>query len=212
MSNPARRVAGTVLALSAMALLGAGLVIPFRYESFSILYKFGAEKTLLRAGKMAGISLALLVLVQVVLASRFLFLELVFSKKTVLQMHRYNGLLIALLAICHPLLIKASENFTPYTFEQKYYPEFLGIALFSSVLLVSGFAYFRSFLRLSYQGWLILHRTGATLALVLLPAHILWVSDTFKQGLPRNAAVVVVSLALFLAGRIWSKRVFLRAK
>lgn len=201
-----RLISGAIIVLLALLLLVGGWVIPFQYESFSILYKFGTEKTFLRSGKMVGITLALLLFFQIVLASRFTFFERIFSVKVELQLHRINGVIIACLAILHPLLIKASENFTPYTFEKKYYPEFLGIVLLSIILIVSGTAFFRSFLKISYKSWLYIHRLGATFVLMLLPSHILWVSETFNKGLPRNGAVVIFSLALFLAVRIWLKR------
>ena len=201
-----RLISGAIIVLLALLLLVGGWVIPFQYESFSIIYKFGTEKTFLRSGKMVGITLALLLFFQIVLASRFTFFERIFSVKVELQLHRINGVIIACLAILHPLLIKASENFTPYTFEKKYYPEFLGIVLLSIILIVSGTAFFRSFLKISYKSWLYIHRLGATFVLMLLPSHILWVSETFNKGLPRNGAVVIFSLALFLAVRIWLKR------
>lgn len=206
LSTTSRVVSGSIIILLALLLLIGGWIIPFQYESFSILYKFGIEKILLRVGKMIGISLALLVFFQIVLASRVTFFEQIFSVKIELQLHRINGVIIAGLAILHPLLIKASENFTPYTFEEKYYPEFLGIGLLCTVLFVSGTAFFRTFLRITYPRWLLLHRFVATFVIIMLPTHVLWVSDTFKKGLPRNAAVVIFSLALLLAVRIWLKR------
>lgn len=206
LSATTRVVSGSIIVLLALLLLAGGWTIPFQYESFSILYKFGIEKKLLRAGKMVGISLGLLVFFQIVLASRFTFLERIFSVKTELQLHRINGIIIAGLAILHPLLIKASENFTPYTFEEKYYPEFLGIGLLCAILFVSGTASFRTFLRITYPRWLFLHRFVATLVMIILPTHVLLVSETFKRGLPRIAAFVIFSFALLLAVRIWLKR------
>lgn len=207
LSATTRVVAGSTIGLLALLLLAAGWTIPFRYESFSILYKFGIEKTYLRAGKMVGITLALLLFFQILLASRFTFFERIFSRKIEFQLHRINGMAIACLAVLHPLLIKASENFTPYTFTPKYYPEFLGIGLLSLILLVSGTALFRAHLKMPYSWWLRLHRLGATLVVTTAPAHVLWVSDTFEKGLPRTGAVIVFSLTLLLAARIWLRRI-----
>jgi hypothetical protein len=203
-----RVVSGSTIALLALLLLTGGWVIPFQYESFTILYKFGFEKTLLRAGKMIGISLALLLFFQIVLASRFTFLEQIFSVKIELQLHRINGTIIAGLAILHPLLIKASEDFTLYTFEEKYYPEFLGIGLLCTILFVSGTAFFRPFLKITYPRWLLIHRFVATIVIIILPTHVLWVSDTFMKGLPQNTAVVIFSLTFLLIVRIWLKKFF----
>lgn len=194
---------GTLIVFLALLVLAGGWTIPFQYQSSSILYKFGIEKTFLRSGKMVGITLALLVFFQLLLASRLTLFVRIFSAKTVFSLHRINGMVIAFLALLHPLLIKASENFTLYTFEPKYYPEFLGIGLLGIILILAGTAIFRSFLKIKYSLWLLLHRLGATLVLVILPAHVLWVSETFKSGLPRTAALTIFSLALLLIARIW---------
>jgi len=205
-SETTRILTGTIIILLALLLLAGGLSIPFQYESFSILYKFGIEKTFLRTGKMVGISLALLVFFQILLASRFTLFERIFSVKAALRLHRINGMVIACLAVLHPFLIKASENFTPYTFDKKYYPEFLGIGLLCIVLFLSATAVFRSSLKISYPWWLLLHRLSATLVCIILPTHVLWVSETFKSDPPRTAAVTIFSLILLLAARIWLRR------
>jgi predicted ferric reductase len=206
LSAPARIILGTLIVSLALLMLAGGWMIPFKFESFSILYKFGIEKVYLRSGKMVGITIAQLLFFQVLLASRFAILERIFTLKAVFNLHRFNGMIIMFLVVLHPLLIKASENFTPYTFEKKYYPEFLGISLLGVILVLSVTAVFRSFLKMPYPGWLLLHRLGATLALVIMPAHVLWVSETFKSGLPRTAALVIFFLALFLAARVWLQR------
>ena len=136
----------------------------------------------------------------------------VFSIKRLVALHRINGIAITVLVLCHPLLIKASENFTPYTFEKKYYPEFLGMALLAVLLVLAITAMFRNFLKLSYAGWLQLHRLSATLALVLLPAHILYVSETFKSGIPRKAALAIFCLNLLMIIRVWLRRLLQKAK
>ena len=127
---------GAVVILLAMLLLAGGWSIPFHYESFSILYKFGKLKVYIRYGKVIGITIALLLFFQVLLASRFKIFEKIFSAKSVLALHRINGFILACLVVMHPVLIKASDNFTPYTFGKKYYPEFVGIGLLFVVLTV----------------------------------------------------------------------------
>ena len=107
-----RVLLGTLVVLLAMVLLAGGWSIPFHYESFSILYKFGKLKLYLRYGKVLGITIALLLFFQVLLASRVKILVQIFSAKRVLVLHRINGFIIACLIIAHPVLIKASENFT----------------------------------------------------------------------------------------------------
>jgi len=202
-SAATRVVLGAIIVLLALLVLVGGWTIPFTFESSSILYKFGLEKTYLRSGKVIGISAAILLFFQLFPASRFTVLEQVFSIKSLGSLHRINGMTITILVLSHPLLIKASENFTPYTFEKKYYPEFLGMALLAVLLVLAVTAMFRNFLKLSHAGWLQLHRLSATLALVLLPAHILYVSETFKSGIPRKAALVIFCLNLLMISRVW---------
>jgi predicted ferric reductase len=212
LSASTRIILGSLIVLLALLLLVGGWTIPYTFESFSILYKFGIEKIYLRSGKVIGITIVVLVCYQVVLASRFSIVEQVFSPGRLLAMHRSNGMLIACLVCLHPLLIKASENFTPYTIEKKYYPEFLGMGLFVIILVLSATAIFRRLLKMPYPAWLLLHRLGATLTIVILPAHVLWVSETFKSGLPRSAALVMCTLAFLLILRIWLQRLSTKMK
>jgi len=201
-----RVVLALMLMVSAVLLLFGGWAIPYKFESFSILYKFGLEKAYLRYGKVIGITVALLIFYQVLLASRFVVFKQVLSAKGLLVLHRFNGIAIAILAGVHPLLIKASDNFTPYTFDKKYYPEFVGIGLLCVLLAFSLAAVFRIFLKISYKTWLLWHRSGATLVLLIMPAHILYVSETFKSGLPHRAALIILSLNLLMILRIWLYR------
>ncbi len=212
LSATIRTVLGTIIFLLALLVLVGGWTIPFTFESSSILYRFGLEKIYLRSGKVVGISAAILVFFQLLLASRFTVLEQVFSIKRLVALHRINGIAITVLVLSHPLLIKASENFTPYTFEKKYYPEFLGMALLAVLLVLAATAMFRYFFNLSYAGWLQLHRLSATLVLFLLPAHILYVSETFKSGIPRNGALVIFCLNLLMMIRIQLRRFSQKAK
>ena len=203
-----RIIWGTLVVLFVMALLAGGWSIPFQFESFSILYKFGKLKVYLRYGKVIGITVALLLLFQVLLASRLKILEQIFSVKILFILHRINGFILTCLVAGHPVLIKASENFTPYTFGKKYYPEFVGIGLIFVLLTVSAAAIFRNFFKMPYVRWRFLHRLGATLILLILPVHVLFVSDTFKSGVPRTAALTIFSLNLLLITYIWLKRFF----
>jgi predicted ferric reductase len=204
-----RILLGTLVVLLAMSLLAGGWSIPFHFESFSILYKFGKLKQYLRYGKVIGITVALLLFFQVVLAARLKILVQIFSAKNILMLHRINGVIIACLVAAHPLLIKASDNFTPYTFGEKYYPEFVGIGLIFVVLTVSLTAVFRNLLKMNYSRWRLLHRMGATMVFLIVPFHVLFVSDSFNSaGPPRVGALVIFSLNLLLIIYIWLKRFF----
>jgi len=212
LSTKSRIILGIFMFLLALLLLAGGWAIPFEYESFSILYKFGRDKVYLRSGKVIGITILVLIFYQIILASRFQLLQQVISAKGLLWFHRINGLVIACLVVLHPLMIKASEDFTPYTFAKKYYPEFMGISLLTVLVILAVSALFRKFLKFSYGAWLLLHRFGATLALILLPSHILFVSETFKSGVPRDAALVLICLNLLMITRIWLVRLISKGR
>ncbi len=212
LSATTRVFLGTSIVVLAVLLLTGGWTIPYIFESSSILYKFGMEKTYLRGGKVIGITIALLVFFQVILAFRLTIFEQVFSAKRLFSLHRINGMAIAFLVISHPLMIKASESFTPYTFEKKYYPEFLGVSMLVVILILAFTAIFRNFFKLSYARWLLLHRFSATLVLLLMPTHILFVSETFKSGIPRKAALVIFSLNLLMITRVWLRGFMQKAR
>jgi predicted ferric reductase len=139
-------------------------------------------------------------------------MEEIFSKKRLLLLHRYNGIILTLLVLAHPVLIKASENFIGYTLKKKYIPEFIGIGLLLVILSVSLPAVFRTVFKLDYGRWLFLHRFGATLVTVILPLHVLLVSDSFKSGPPRTGALVIFALNGLLLARIWMIRIFQQKK
>lgn len=206
--SPAKRlILGSILVILAILMLLAGWTVPYQFESSSILYKFGSQKVLLRIGKIVGITLMLLLFYQILLVSHLKFLERIFSHKRMLILHRFNGFLITLLVLVHPVLIKASENFTAYRFESKYYPEFVGIGLMFAILTVSMLAFFKERIGIFYGKWLVFHRFGVTMVLLVLPIHVLWVSDTFKGGLPRYAVLCVFGLNILLLFRIWLRRI-----
>jgi predicted ferric reductase len=210
-SSKTRFLLGMLIVLLAIALLAGGWIIPFKYPSFSILYKFGKLKQFLRYGKVIGISVVLLLFFQVVLATRLKFFERVFSAKTLFFLHRLNGFIITCVVVAHPVLIKASDNFIPYTISKKYYPEFVGMGLIFVLLTVSLAAIFRKFFNMPYARWRLLHRMGATLVLAILPFHVLLVSTTFKSaGVPRYGAIIVFSLNLLFILYIWLRRIFYR--
>lgn len=212
LSTTAKVALGGIIIILALLLLAGGGIIPFKFESFSILYKFGMDKAFLRSGKVIGITIVVLVFFQCILASRFTVLEQIFSLKRLLFLHRISGIAISVLVILHPLLIKASENFTAYTFAKKYYPEFMGIALLTLLLVLISTAVFKNLFNFSYTRWLLQHRCCATLVLFLMPTHILWVSETFKSGPPRTAALIIFCLCLLLLARIWQRRMQQKAK
>lgn len=198
---------GICIFLSFLLIAGAW-TIPFLFESSSIHYKIGLDKTLLRFGKVLGVTAAVLVFFQVLLVSRFKFLDRIFSLNRMVILHRMNGLAIAFLALLHPIFIIAAENFTLFPFEKRYWPEFLGVCLLFLIQIIATTANWRLIFNIAYNTWIRFHRLGVLVVITLMTIHILFVSETFKSGLPRKLVFVAACINLTLLLRIWFRRFF----
>ncbi len=198
---------GVCIFLASLFIAGA-LTIPFLFESPSILYKFGIEKTFLRSGKVLGVTAAALVCFQVLLVSRFKFLDRIFSLNRIVTFHRMNGIAIAFLALVHPILIIAADNFTIFPFEKRYWPEFLGLGVLIFSLVITATANWRLMFNFAYDKWLRFHRLGTLVAIALMIIHILFVSETFKSDHPRTLVFVSAGIILMLISRLWYRRFF----
>ncbi|NTV15759.1 MAG: hypothetical protein HGA96_17825 [Desulfobulbaceae bacterium] len=191
---PGLRAGLAALCLLLFLLLLAGAwSLPFRYPSESLFYKFGFQRQLLVAGKLLGVTGGLLLLAQLLAVAPLLFPPWLFSRAGRLRFHRANGLgLLGL--VCHPLLILWADHFAFYPLEKKYLPEFLGVALLCSLLLLILTAQFRTRLPVSYRGWRLGHRLGALLVIGLFLGHLLTVSETFRGGMPHRLALGLAGL------------------
>jgi len=69
-------------------VVGGALSIPFVYESQTLWYKTGIDKTMLRVGKIAGLLAAVLLLVQILLGVRGKILEQLFGVRSLVLWHR----------------------------------------------------------------------------------------------------------------------------
>jgi predicted ferric reductase len=203
-----RIVLGGICLFSALLIIAASWTIPFLFESPSILYKFDIEKTFLRSGKVLGVTAAVLVFFQLLLISRLKFLDRIFSLNRIVAFHRINGIAIAFLALLHPILIIAAENFTIFPFEKRYWPEFLGVGVFIFILVLMTTANWRLMFNFAYDKWLRFHRLGTLVAIALMTIHILFVSETFKSGLPHTLVFVAAGINLVLISRLWYRRFF----
>ncbi len=188
------------------------LTIPFIFESPSIRYKFGFDKTLIRAGQMVGLVAATLLLLQLPLAARLKWLDRIFSLPTLYRLHRINALTLVLLALLHPVLVFAPDGIFMIPFEARYWPEWVGAGLLIMIccqVVISNWR--RVFLR-TYEKWLSCHRMAGMVIFSLLIIHVLYVSETFEDnGLPRflvfAAAGCLVILWLWIRMRwMWLRK------
>ncbi len=190
----------------ALAGLGAGICVPFFFESQSLYYKFGLDKALLQWGKAAGLAAAVLMVYQVVFISRFRVLETHFTRKRLWAAHKTCGKLIALLVTLHPLLILGSDGFAFFPLEKRYWPEFTGIFLWVLILGIVVVSVFQNKLPLSYKTWQTLHRAGVLVAVCMVFIHAGFVSESFVSGFPRAGLFLAAGIAGVLFIRIYVKR------
>lgn len=207
-----RRLWASGVVLSAVLILAGLWSLPFLYESPSMFYKFGVDKILLRTGKIVGLTAAFLLLLQLLLAGRFKWLDRLFSLPGLYRVHRINAYCLGLLVLIHPVLIFIPDKTWMIPFESRYWPEWVGAAL---LLVIAGqvvISRWRRFFIKAYQKWQLTHRILGILAMGLVFVHILYVSETFEHpGLPRTLILTATGLmtALWLWVRIqpaWSRK------
>jgi predicted ferric reductase len=87
----ARLALGFICVLLVLSLLTGAASIPFLFESQSIRYKLGIDKTLLRTGKVLGMIAATLFLLQLLLSARFKVLDRIFALNRLYIFHRVNA-------------------------------------------------------------------------------------------------------------------------
>jgi predicted ferric reductase len=180
--------------------LGGALTVPFFYETQTLWYKTGIDKVVLRAGQLAGLFALVLLVLQILLSLRGKFLEDLFGGANLMRRHRTNGVLIAGAAISHVLLVLAPEGIGNLPIGKKYWPEMTGGGLFLLILITVLSSHFRSALNLDYMVWKKVHKPLGYLHLILLLIHVLFVSESFRQGMPRGILLTIFSgLALLVA-------------
>lgn len=203
-----RRFLGRAVIMAGMTLIAAGGALPFVLDSPTLFYKFGLEKNLLLAGKVVGITAFVLLVFQVAAVSRFRWADRVFGLNRVVKGHRFMGILLALLALAHPLLILGSEGFTLFPFEKRYWPQFLGVGISCWIICLVGASLFRRRMGLGFQTWQGLHRIFAPLTVFAAAVHVIYVSDPFKNGWPQVLILVLAGVSGILIFRIWRRRLF----
>ena len=211
--SPRKRfVLSVIFICCILVLIVLSWSLPFTFEASSIYYKFGIHKSFLRAGKVVGLTAALLIYLQVILACRSRLLDHVFSLNRLFAFHRFSGVAIVVLACIHITLILAAEKFVIFPFEKWYWPELVGVGLFLFLLPFVLVGFLRRFLPLPYELWLFMHRIGGIFAVMLLTAHILFVSETYKIGFPRYLIIFTTAMILLLLLKLWFERYSRRSR
>lgn len=166
------------------AVLCAACTIPFYFESPSIYYKTGLDKIMLRSGKIFGMITVVLLLFQPVLIGRFLLLDRIFTMKKLFQFHKTNAMILLSTAVIHPILILGADHFVFFSFESRYWPEFMGIVLLLLLFPFVVISFLQKRLGLNYKTWQMLHKIIAPFILTLMFIHVTNVSRSFESGWP----------------------------
>lgn len=177
---------GLVIVVLFLVICGA-LSIPFVYESQTLWYKVGIDKTMLRGGQLAGLLAAVLLHVQIMLAARGKFLKELFGISALMRWHRGNGILVSLLAIIHVSLVIVPEGMINLPIGLKFWPEMVGSLLFWVLLLMVISSHFRQKWGLNEKRWKAIHKLLGYLVIIFLAVHVLFVSDSFEHVVPRAA-------------------------
>ncbi len=200
MSLKIHRVLVMVVLLS---VVGGALSIPFAYETETLWYKFGIDKSMLRGGQMIGLLAAVLLFVQILLAARGKFLKRLFGVAALMRWHRANGIVVSFLVLAHATLILAPEGLTNLPIGKRYWPEMVGMLLLCVILSMAISSHFRERLRLNYTRWKIVHKFLGYCIMVLLVVHVLFVSESFTQLVPKAALLTI--FAVVGLSVIWTK-------
>jgi len=203
---------GVLLCLVGLVWLWGAASVPFLYESSTIKYKFGLDRTLLRVAQVLGVCAGYLLLLQLIFSARLKSLDRVFSLNRCLMFHRFNGMAIGILCLLHAILILASEGLAVVSLDIKNWPELVGACLLLLILTIVLISWWRQSFGLPYHRWWLLHRTGAPLAVVTLSVHMLYVNDTFEYGFPRTLIFLAIGCYALLYAWVQSKRFFIEGK
>lgn len=199
-----------LVAVGGLLFLIAALAIPVYYETTTLWYKVGIDKTMLKGAQFLGLFTFVLIYIQVILSTRGQFLEQLFGAATLLKLHRTNGILIVFLAAAHIFLVLAPEGLANLPIGKKFWPEMVGAALVLLIIIIAVTSHYRQQLKLDYRSWRTYHKPLGYLAILMVNIHVLFVSDSFEKTVPRLFLVsACITLVLWVTIVRWQD---LRAK
>ncbi len=183
-------------AVFALCLAGA-IYVPFLYESQTMRYQLGMSRNMLLTGHIMGTAAGALLFFQLILISRFKFLDRVFSINRLLWLHRINATVILFLVILHLILILSALGTEVIAPEFSQWPEYTGLLM---LIIIAGAVFsglFREAIRLKYHFWIFFHRIFSPIIILLLCIHVYFVSKTFHYD-SANTLILCFFGACFL--------------
>ncbi|MGB3223227.1 MAG: ferric reductase-like transmembrane domain-containing protein [Desulforhopalus sp.] len=140
---------------------------------------------------MAGVVAAILLFVQILLATRGKLLKNLFGIAALMRWHRVNGIVLSILAITHATLILAPEGLMNLPLGKKYWPQMVGMLMLCIVLSMAVTSNYREKFKFNYKKWRMLHKPLGYLVIILLVVHVLFVSESFECTVPRIALLTI---------------------
>jgi predicted ferric reductase len=198
LSHRLRLLFGSLIGILTILVLAGAVSIPFYFESTTILYKFGPDRQLLRSGQVLGMVAGCLLLLQIILGARLKFLDRVFGLGNLFRFHRISGFIIGSVVIIHPILIFIPEDRIFIPLQLRYWPEFIGFFLFLLIIATVITGHWRARLRFPFHRWWWFHRWAAILIVTAFWVHILSVSSTFEQKIPKIFAFCAMGLCMLV--------------
>lgn len=201
-------ISRVLLGILVLIILCSFLSIPFIYVSQTLWYKVGTDKYLLWTGQFTGLLTLVLLLFQVILSTRGKFLEDVYGLASLMKWHRINGVMLAIFAFFHVILVLAPEGIDNLPIGKKYWPEMTGAVLLWIIAAMAVSSHFRERLKLDYKSWRRIHKPLGYTCLILLPIHVVFVSDSFEQTVPRVllGLFYVIVIIRVITVKMWSAR------
>jgi len=170
------------------------LAVPSYFETTTLWYKTGIDRNMLITGQHLGLLALVLLYLQIVLGLQGNFLSRLFGTVNLVRMHKLNALLIVSLAAAHILLVLIPEGLANLPIGKKFWPEMVGAGLFVIIAVMVASSYFRRHLHLPFRIWRIIHKPAGYLALLLVTIHVLFVSESFEQFIPKISLVTLFVL------------------
>lgn len=183
MGRAQRTALATVLVLLALAFIALSVAIGTQGYPRLSEHMGASGAALLVAGRGAGMAAAMLLMLQFVLSARIRLLDRVFGLDRLLVAHKYAGVIAAVLATAHPVLLAAGgrpEAPTPaYDIGEK-----LGFAAAILVYLVVVTSLWRALMRMPYEAWRRTHWVAFAIVGVV-SIHSLAIGSDVATGWPR---------------------------
>ncbi len=189
-----RPLLGTFLIIISGIFVVGSLTIPFVFESQTLWYKMGMDKALLRAGQLVGLLALGSLIIQILLGVRGKVFEETFGIVALVAWHKANGIVLCCLAVLHIILVLVPEGMANLPIGAKHWPEMVGGILFFMIFSQMMSSFFRQQLGFTYKQWRRVHRALGYLALCLAAVHVLFVADSFAQGIPRIALLAILTI------------------